>query len=237
MSLLLIESVLVDPVLLRRVLLVRGFDMTPATGAHFEAISLGPAFEANTPHPAAKYPFDEPVICLHGTAACVFSPWELDRTVQLRQELMLGMCEFEQAGYYAKEALAALGGDRKLPHPGLVRTQVSIGDRPVWVFFAPEPEIEALRTAVCRQLWTEINNCRSFEALSSLVERYENIAETEDECVHVAAGYIAVGLPETARAIVVDLDAAEFEEPIKRAEMLADVVKGRIEFAIHRDGN
>lgn len=196
---------------------------------------LSPGEKLRPTPPPVVY-FEQPRHLLEGMGVAIFSPWELDRTVQLRQELMLGIMEFEQAGYYVKEAFAALGGDRKLPHPGLVQLKELPG---VWAFVHLETELEALRTAVCRRIWTEMNNVRAIEALGDLVDRYAQLAELEDEFVHVAAAYLAFDAPEAAKATLADVTetASDFTEPVKRAEMLADVLRGRIRYAIERDGN
>jgi hypothetical protein len=220
----------------RTVYRVLGLDDWSLSSAPIEPISMSISIGATTPASvSAQHPFETDMLKCPGDAVAILGRWTLDHTVQLRQELMLGMCEFEQAGYYAKTALAVLGGDSHgtdFTRNGLVRIQGT----PTWVLFAPVPEIEALRQAICRQLWTEMQNAASFNALLELVQLYAPVAELENEYVHCAAAYLAADAPEAAKTVLaaVQEEHHEFEPISARAEMLADVLRGRIRFAMKR---
>lgn len=147
------------------------------------------------------------VLILFGYAAACIPQWVIDYSVQLRQELQFGICEHETAGYYVKHALAELAREA-LPTPGYALRRFENGA----AIFAPEPEIEAFRSAVCRFLWREMLFCKDPVQFETLARRFVPVANTENELAMCVAAFTLLGaLPrELSEAMATVEQGSEF---------------------------
>ena len=140
------------------------------------------------------------IIPAQGWAVIGLPQWALDYTVRLRQELMSGQIHQEAAGWYARQALAELAREAPEGGAGYFVRRLESGA----LIFAPMPEIEALRAAICGQLWTEMQATEEPAELERLAKHLAPIAMGEFELVRCVAAYKLLGLqlPDTIKQLL-----------------------------------
>jgi hypothetical protein len=199
---------------------------TDGTRLHFDASFHYSEKELASSKPVKVLSLPSPIYIMDGWGVAVLPPEILRWNVQLRQEIQLGVMQHELAGWHVRHALAECvdelqvptGTERELayrlfkvpaPHfsspPYAAEWKQTYGvDPETAIIFAPLSELEALRAAIARHIWREMQDARTREHLELLLWLLEPIAETHTEMLHVCAAKFALGVTtpiETLRAM------------------------------------